>query len=190
MRANALLPRGAGPSCEKAAGALLLDGAAIRKSHGMLGEDGSEGLARFAAGTCQASGGQQEQLKAWAGETLPGSTPEIGAFAGKECGVVFEGRLSAVRRRLGLEYHKPEIVPRKRDEEKRKAFIEADETRLNAMAGNAAVLFMDAVHPTQGLAGRPDAGRPNKRSSRPCKRAGAGASTFTARPAWNLEQRA
>ena len=50
--------------------------------------------------------------------------------------------------RLGLEYHKPNVIPRKLDEEKQKAFIESYEKLLNSLGDNEAVLFVDAVHPT------------------------------------------
>ena len=50
--------------------------------------------------------------------------------------------------RLGLEYHKPNVIPRKLDEEKQKAFIEGYEKLLNSLGNDEAVLFADAVHPT------------------------------------------
>ena len=50
--------------------------------------------------------------------------------------------------RLGLEYHKPNVIPRKLDEEKQKAFIEGYEKLLNSLGDDEAVLFADAVHPT------------------------------------------
>jgi transposase len=50
--------------------------------------------------------------------------------------------------RLGLEYHKPNIIPRKLDEDKQKAFIESYDKLMNSLGNNEAVLFADAVHPT------------------------------------------
>ncbi len=50
--------------------------------------------------------------------------------------------------RLGLEYHKPEVIGRKLNTEKQQAFIAAYETLLNALGPEEAVLFLDAVHPT------------------------------------------
>ena len=47
-----------------------------------------------------------------------------------------------------LRYHKPNVIPRKLDEEKQKAFIEGDEKLLNSLGDDEAVLFADAVHPT------------------------------------------
>ena len=57
---------------------------------------------------------------------LPRTTRQVGAWIENEFGVVYEGRsgLIALLHRLGLEYHKPNVIPRKLDEEKQKAFIE------------------------------------------------------------------
>ena len=41
--------------------------------------------------------------------------------------------------RLGLEYHKPNVIPRKLDEEKQKAFIEGYEKLLNSLGDDEAV---------------------------------------------------
>jgi len=151
-RANALVLLDAGWSCEQVAEALLLDDDTIRNWHGLFAEDGLEGLARFDAGgsACQLSGEQQDKLKAFVSETLPRSTREIGAWIEAQFGVTFEGRsgLIALLHRLELGYRKPEVIPRKLDEEKQKAFIGAYENLLNSLAGNEAVLFADAVHPT------------------------------------------
>jgi hypothetical protein len=46
--------------------------------------------------------------------------------------------------RPGLEDHKPDVIPRKRDEEKQKAFIESYDKLLNSLGDNEAVLVMDA----------------------------------------------
>ena len=54
----------------------------------------------------------------------------------------------ALLNRLGLEYQKPEVIPRKLDENKQRAFIAAYENMLNSLSENEAVLFADAVHPT------------------------------------------
>ena len=55
--------------------------------------------------------------------------------------------------RLGLEYHKPEVIGRKLNTEKQQAFIAAYEKLQNSLGPDEAVLFVDAVHPT-------DAARP------------------------------
>ena len=49
-RANALVLLDDGWSCEKIAGAFLLDDDTIRQWHGMFVEDGFDGLARFETG--------------------------------------------------------------------------------------------------------------------------------------------
>ena len=151
-RAIALVLLDSGWSCEKVAGALLLDDDTIRRWHGLFIEDGLEGLTRFEAGgsACQMSGEQQENLKAWVAAALPRSTRQIGAWIEKEFGIVYEGRsgLIALLHRLGLEYHKPSVIPRKLDKEKQRAFIESYDNLLNSLADNEAVLFADAAHPT------------------------------------------
>ena len=118
----------------------------------MFVEGGLEGLTRFEPGgsACQMSDEQQEKLKVWAASALPGSTRQIGAWIEKEFGPVCAGRsgLIALLNRLGLEYQKPEVIPRKLDEDKQRAFIAAYENMLNSLPENEAVLFAGAVHPT------------------------------------------
>jgi transposase len=151
-RANALVLLDSGWNCEKVAAALFVDDDTVRKWHGLFIEDGLEGLTRFEAGgsACRMSGEQQEKLKAWVAAALPRSTRRIGAWIEKEFGLVYESRsgLIALLHRLGLEYHKPRVIPRKLDEDKQKAFIESYDHLLNCLADNEAVLFADAVHPT------------------------------------------
>ena len=53
-----------------------------------------------------------------------------------------------VLHRLELEYHKPNVIPRKLDEDKQKAFIEDYDKILNSLGNDEVVLFADAVHPT------------------------------------------
>ena len=79
--------------------------------------------------------------------TLPRATRQAGAFIEKEFGCVYESRfgLIALLHRLGLEYHKPEIIPRKLDEDKQKSFIESYEKLLNSLAGNEAALTRTRV---------------------------------------------
>ena len=56
----------------------------------------------------------QEKLKAWVATALPRTTRQVGAWIENEFGVVYEGRsgLIALLHRLGLEYHKPNVIPR------------------------------------------------------------------------------
>jgi transposase len=120
-----------------------------RAWHGLYAEDG---LGRFEAGgsVSRMSGADQDRLKAWVTAALPGSTRQIGAFIAAQFGFSYESRsgLIALLHRLGLEYHKPEIIPHKLDEHKQLAFIEAYEKLLNGLGDDEAVLFADAVHPT------------------------------------------
>jgi transposase len=143
---------GSGWSCEQVAQALFLDDDTVRKWRDAFVDEGLEGLTRFEAGgsACQLSGEQQEKLKAWITATLPHSTRPVGAWIEKEFGLLYESRsgLITLLHRLGLEYHKPNVIPRKLDEEKQKAFIENYEKLMNSLGDDEAVLFVDAVHPT------------------------------------------
>ena len=151
-RANALVLLDDGMSCEAIAKVLLLDDDTIRTWYRLYEGDGIEGLTNFSyeGSACQLSGEQQEKLKAWVATALPRTTRQVGAWIENEFGVVYEGRsgLIALLHRLGLEYHKPNVIPRKLDEEKQKAFIEGYEKLLNSLGDDEAVLFADAVHPT------------------------------------------
>jgi transposase len=151
-RANALVLLDDGWSCERVAVALLLDDDTIRRWHGLFDSEGLEGLTRFEAGggASRLLQAQEEQLKAWIAAALPRSTREVGAYIEQAFGVVYESRagLVALLHRLGLEYHKPEVIGRKLDAKKQQAFIEAYDKLLNSLGFDEAVLFVDAVHPT------------------------------------------
>ena len=154
-RANALVLLDAGWNCQEVAGALLLDDDTIRTWHNLFVSDGIEGLARFETGgsACQMNDAQLEEIKTWVTATLPRSTRQIGAFIEKRFGIVYESRsgLIALLHRLGLEYHKPDLIPNKLNEEKQKNFIAEYDNLLNSLADNEAVLFADAVHPTHAV---------------------------------------
>src|ERR1700724_2283888 len=113
---------------------------------------GIEGITSFDVGGSASylSVKQEDDLKAWVSAALPRSTRQIGAWIETEFGLVYESRsgLIALLHRLGLEYHKPDVIPRKLDEEKQKAFIESYNKLLNSLTDNEAVVFADAVHPT------------------------------------------
>ena len=151
-RANALVLLDAGYTFNKVAKVLLLDDGTIRAWHKMFIEGGIEGLTRFEPGgsACQMSDGQQDELKVWVAAVLPRSTRQIGAWIEKQFDLVFASRsgLIALLNRLGLAYQKPDVIPRKLDGDKQRAFIAAYESLLNALPENQAVLFADAVHPT------------------------------------------
>jgi transposase len=151
-RANAILLLDDGLSCERVAKVLYLDDDTVRRWRKLYDERGIAGLEQFDAGgsSSRLSMEQEEALKAFVARVLPRSTRQIGAFIERQFGVVYESRagLIALLHRLGLEYHKPEVIGRKLDAEKQQAFIEGYEKLLNALGPDEAVLFLDAVHPT------------------------------------------
>ena len=151
-RANALVLLDSGMSCQQVAKVLLFDGDTIRGWCELFELKGLEGLTRIEMGGSSGKMNfeQTEALKAWVNATLPRSTRQVGAWIEKEFGLVYESRsgLIALLHRLGLEYRKPEVIPRKLDEETQKAFIDAYENTLNSMGDDEVVVFVDAVHPT------------------------------------------
>jgi transposase len=154
-RANALVLLDDGLSCEQVARVLFLDDDTIRNWHGLFVAEGLEGLTRFDAGGSASflSAAQEDALKVFVSTTLPRSTRHVGAWIEREFGLEYQSRsgLIALLHRLGLEYHKPTVIPRKLDEEKQKAFIEGYEKLLNSLGDNEAVLFADAVHPSHAV---------------------------------------
>jgi len=151
-RANALVLLDDGWSCQEVAAALLLNDDTIRNWHKLFEQRGIEGVTSFDVGGSASflSAAQEEALKVFVGTTLPRTTRQVGAWIEQEFGLVYESRsgLIALLHRLGLEYHKPNVIPRKLNEEKQKAFIAGYEKLLNSLGDNEAVLFADAVHPT------------------------------------------
>jgi transposase len=151
-RANAVALLDAGWSCQEVAAALFMNDDTIRGWHKLFEERGIEGLRSFDVGgsTSFLSAAQEDAVKAFVTTTLPRSTREIGAFIERKFGLVYESRsgLIALLHRLGLEYHKPQVIARKLDEEKQQAFIEGYDKLLNSLGDDEAVLFADAVHPT------------------------------------------
>ena len=93
---------------------------------------------------------QCDALKAWVGTSLPRSTRQVGAWIAEEFGLVYDSRsgLIALLHRLGLEYHKPEVISRKLDPKTQKAFIASYENLMNSMGDDEVAVFVDAVHPT------------------------------------------
>jgi transposase len=151
-RANAILLLDDGLSCERVAKVLYLDDDTVRGWRKIYDERGIAGLERFDAGgsSSRLSTVQEEALKAYVAEALPRTTRQVGAFIEREFGIVYESRagLIALLHRLGLEYHKPEVIGRKLNTEKQQAFIAAYEKLQNSLGPDEAVLFVDAVHPT------------------------------------------
>src|SRR6202162_4345200 len=151
-RATALVRLDEGLSCQEVAKVLLFDDDTIRSWYELFEQDGIEGLSRFEMGgsSGKMSAEQCDALKAWVGTTLPRSTRQVGAWIAEEFGLVYESRsgLIALLHRLGLEYHKPNVIARKLDVAEQKAFIESHDKLLNSLGNDEAVLYVDAVHPT------------------------------------------
>src|ERR1700730_8722613 len=151
-RANALVLLDEGWRCQQVAREMLLDDDTIRSWRKRFEQRGIEGITSFDVGGSASylSVKQEDDLKAWVSAALPRSTRQIGAWIETEFGLVYESRsgLIALLHRLGLEYHKPDVIPRKLDEEKQKEFIESYNKLLNSLTDNEAVVFADAVHPT------------------------------------------
>ena len=128
-RANALVLLDEGMSCQDVAHVLLYDDDTIRGWRKLFEQRGIEGITSFNMGGSESylSVQQEDDLKGWVGAALPRSTRQIGAWIEQEFGLVYESRsgLIALLHRLGLEYHKPDIIPRKLDKEKQQAFIES-----------------------------------------------------------------
>jgi transposase len=151
-RANALVLLDDGWSCREVADALLLNDDTIRNWHKLFEQRGIEGLTSFDMGGSAGflTTAQEDALNAFVGATLPRSTRQVGAFIEREFGLVYESRsgLIALLHRLGLEYHKPNVIARKLDVAKQKDFIESYDKLLNSLGNDEAILFVDAVHPT------------------------------------------
>jgi transposase len=151
-RANALVLLDDGWSCQAVADALLLNDDTVRGWCRLFEQRGIEGLTSFDMGGSAGflSSAQEDALKAFVGATLPRSTRQVGAFIEREFGLVYESRsgLIALLHRLGLEYHKPNVIARKLDVAEQKAFIESHDKLLNSLCNDEAVLYVDAVHPT------------------------------------------
>ena len=151
-RANAIVLLDDGWSCQAVAAALLLDDDTVRNWRKLFKQRGIEGLTSFDMGGSASflSAAQEEALKIFVSTTLPRSTRHVGAWIEKKYGLVYESRsgLIALLHRLGLEYHKPNVIPRQLDEKKQGAFIASYENLMNSLGSDEAVLFADAVHPT------------------------------------------
>ena len=150
-RANALILLDRGMSFKEVASVLLLDNSTIRLWFREFQASGVEGLVMFdfKGGASALSPFQIDELHAWATETLPTSTTQIGQFILERFGVDY-GRSGLIKlmNRIGFDWKKPESVPGKIDVETQQKFIDAHEDLRNSLGPDEAVVYVDAVHPT------------------------------------------
>ena len=185
-RANALVLLDDGMSCEAIAKVLLLDDDTIRTFFACIKRwDRGVDELQLRGSACQLSGEQQEKLKAWVATALPRTTRQVGAWIENEFGVVYEGRsgLIALLHRLGLEYHKPNVIPRKLDEEKQRLSLRATKL-LNSLATTRPCCCGRRASDPCGAACRLLA--PSQEKLAIEQTSGVNASTFTARSTWRL----
>lgn len=150
-RANALLLLDKGWSCKRVAEALFMDDDTIRYWHELYQEKGLTWLAEFGykGRACELTAVQRDALKQWVSETLPRTTMAVGEWIERTCGVSYtRSAIIKLLKRLGMEYRKPKLVPKKLDPAKQAAFIKAYNDLLDNLADDEAVMFADAVHPT------------------------------------------
>jgi transposase len=151
-RANALVLLDDGMSCASIAKVLFLDDDTIRTWYQLYQEDGIEGLASFhhEGSCCRLTAEQQDKLTAWITATLPRTTRQVGAWIEAEFAIDYQTRsgLIALLHRLGMEHRKPKTISRKLDPVKQAGFIKEYEARMNQLAADEAVIFVDAAHPT------------------------------------------
>src|SRR5208337_172607 len=150
-RANAILLLDKGWSYAEVAEALFLDDSTIRIWLKEFQEGGVEAIVLFdlKGGTGRLSPLQIDELRAWATETLPTSTTEIGQFILDRFGFDY-GRSGLIKlmNRIGFDWKKPESVPGKIDVETQQKFIDAHEDLRNSLGPDETVVYVDAVHPT------------------------------------------
>lgn len=151
-RANALVLLDDGMSCARVAKLLFVDDDTVRQWHHLYLQDGVDGLAGLGRGgsACRLSAEQQDLLVGWVGQVLPRTTREIGAWIGSAFDISYQGRsgLIALLHRLGIEYRKPQSVPRKLDVATQQAFIDDYKLLQKSLLCDEVVMFADAVHPT------------------------------------------
>ena len=150
-RANAIVLLNEGWSCEDVAEALLMDDDTVRSWHKLYEKEGLGGLVAFDVGGRDGhlTKDQEAALFEWVRTNLPRNTRAIGAWIAATFGVDYShAGLIAMLHRLGLGYRKPELIARKLDVAKQKAFIEAYEQLMRGLGSDETAVFVDAVHPT------------------------------------------
>jgi len=150
-RANAILLLDKGWSFAAIADALFLDDSTIRIWLKEFHAGGVEALVLFdlKGGACALSTTRLDELRAWARETLPASTTEVGQFILERFGIDY-GRSGLIKlmNRIGFDWKKPEPAPAKIDAETQQKYIDAHEDLRNSLDPDEAVVYVDAVHPT------------------------------------------
>ena len=150
-RANALVLLDLRWSCRGVAKALLLDDDTIRGWRKLFEQGGIEGLTSFdIRGRGLYERRARRQLEGLGRRELAAVDAPGRGLDRAGIWPLYESRsgLIALLHRLGLAYHKPNVIPRKLDEAKQKAFIASYDSLLNSLGDDEAVLFADAVHPT------------------------------------------
>lgn len=150
-RANAIVLLDQGWSCEEVAAALLIDDDTVRSWHKLYAEHGLTGVVVFnhLGSASHLTNDQAAELFDWVRTNLPRNTRVIGAWIAKTYGVDYShAGLIALLHRLGLDYRKPDLVARKLDAARQKAFIEDYDRLLRDLGADETVVFADAVHPT------------------------------------------
>ncbi len=160
-RANALVLLNDGWSCQQVAAALLVDDDTVRSWHSLYAEHGLTGIVVFnhKGSESHLTSAQEAAVFEWVRATLPRDAAVIGAWvaethrvayshAGEGTVVSGSGGLLALLHRLGLHDRKPEMVSRRLDPAKQRAFIAAYERLMTILCPDEAVVFVDAVHPT------------------------------------------
>ena len=150
-RANAILLLDQGMTFREVARVLFIDDSTIRLWLKAFQDGGVEALVLFdlKGGACALSTVQLDELRAWATETLPPSTTEVGQFIRERFGINY-GRSGLIKlmNRIGFEWKKPEPVPARTDAESQQKFIDAHEDLRNSLGPDEVIVYADAVHPT------------------------------------------
>ena len=150
-RANAVVLLNDGMSCEAVAKVLLVGDDTVRAWQCVFAEHGIAGLRVFNYQGSQShlTKVAEAELFDWIKATLPRSTRIIGAWIAEKHDVEYsKPGLLALLHRLKIEYRKPDMVSKKLDAEKQKAFIDYYDTLMTGLGNDEAVVFVDAVHPT------------------------------------------
>ena len=196
-RANALVLLDDGWSCQEVADAFLLNDDTIRGWFKLFEQRGIEGLTSFDVGGSASFLCVSDVERARARRRIEGlcrrrrcrarrarSAPLSNRRFGLECDMKRRSGLIALLHRLGLEYHKPDIIPRKLNKEKQQAFIESYDNLLEFLGRQRSLLLLRgrgaiATHAARP-AGHADRAPRQEKASRSNKRAGASGSIFTA----------